>query len=214
MSADAQEQPDELQLARDLMAGSAGAFEHFVDLYHGKIFRYSFTMCGHREDAEEVAQETLMKVFENLSQLREPEHMKAWVFRIAKNACLSKRRKSVFAPARELSLEELRPHRDGESGELDIADWSALPDASAQNAELKTALDHAVQKLPELYRAIFLLRDVECLSTADCARILDVSEDVVKTRLHRARLLLRAGLDAYMKTEQPKGSHPKTGVHA
>jgi RNA polymerase sigma-70 factor (ECF subfamily) len=140
--------------------------------------------------------------------------MKAWVFRIAKNACLSKRRKSVFAPARELSLEELRPHRDGESGELDIADWSALPDASAQNAELKTALDHAVQKLPELYRAIFLLRDVECLSTADCARILDVSEDVVKTRLHRARLLLRAGLDAYMKTGQPKGSHPKTGVHA
>jgi RNA polymerase sigma-70 factor (ECF subfamily) len=214
VSADAQEQPDELQLARDLMAGSAGAFEHFVDLYHGKIFRYSFTMCGHREDAEEVAQETLMKVFENLSQLREPEHMKAWVFRIAKNACLSKRRKSVFAPARELSLEELRPHRDGESGELDIADWSALPDASAQNAELKTALDHAVQKLPELYRAIFLLRDVECLSTADCARILDVSEDVVKTRLHRARLLLRAGLDAYMKTGQPKGSHPKTGVHA
>ena len=205
MSANTQERPDELTLARDLMAGRAGAFEHFVDLYHGKIFRYSFTMCGQREDAEEVAQETLMKVFENLGQLREPEHMKAWVFRIAKNACLTKRRKSVFAPARELSLEELRPHRDGESGELDVADWSALPDAAAQNAELKTALDHAVQKLPELYRVIFLLRDVEGLSTSDCARILDVSEDVVKTRLHRARLMLRADLDEHMKADHPTG---------
>ena len=182
---------DDLQLARELIAGSPGAFEHFVDLYHRKIFRYSYSMCGQREDAEEVAQEALMKVFENLGQLREPEHMKAWVFRIAKNACLTKRRKSVFAPTRELSLEELRPHRDSESGELDIADWSALPDAAAQNAELHEALDRAVQKLPELYRAIFLLRDVEGLSTADCAKVLDVSEDVVKTRLHRARLMMR-----------------------
>ena len=214
MSADIQEQPDELQLARDMIAGSSGAFEHFVDLYHGRIFRYSFTMCGHREDAEEVAQETLMKVFENLGQLRGPEHMKAWVFRIAKNACLTKRRKSVFAPVRELSLEEMRPHRDSESGELDIADWSALPDAAAQNAELKAALDHAVQKLPELYRAIFLLRDVEGLSTADCAKVLDVSEDVVKTRLHRARLMLRADLDAYVKTLHLQGSNPTTGVRA
>jgi RNA polymerase sigma-70 factor, ECF subfamily len=197
---------DDLQLARELIAGDAGAFEHFVDVYHRKIFRYSFTMCGHREDAEEIAQETLMKVFENLGQLREPEHMKAWVFRIAKNACLTKRRKSVFAPTRELSLEELRPHRDQESGELDIADWSALPDAAAQNAELHQALDRAVQKLPELYRAIFLLRDVEGLSTGDCAKILDVSDDVVKTRLHRARLMMRADLDAFMKA-----SHANTG---
>jgi RNA polymerase sigma-70 factor (ECF subfamily) len=194
---------DELQLARELIAGNAGAFERFVDLYHGKIFRYSFTMCGQREDAEEVAQETLMKVFENLAQLREPEHLKAWVFRIAKNACLTKRRKSVFAPARELSLEELRPQRDGESGELDIADWSALPETAAQNTELRAALDRAVQNLPELYRAIFLLRDVEEMSTAECADILGVSEDVVKTRLHRARLLLRAELDKHIN-----------GVHA
>jgi len=190
---------DELALARELMAGDPGAFERFVDLYHGKIFRYSFSMCGQREDAEEVAQETLMKAFENLAQLREPEHLKSWVFRIAKNACLSKRRKSVFAPVRELSLEELRPQRDGESGELDIADWSALPESAAQNAELRAALDQAVQALPDLYRAIFLLRDVEEMSTAEAAHILGVSEDVVKTRLHRARLMLRGALDAHLK---------------
>lgn len=190
---------DELALARELMAGDPGAFERFVDLYHGKIFRYSFSMCGQREDAEEVAQETLMKAFENLAQLREPEHLKSWVFRIAKNACLSKRRKSVFAPVRELSLEELRPQRDGESGELDIADWSALPESAAQNAELRAALNQAVQALPDLYRAIFLLRDVEEMSTAEAAHILGVSADVVKTRLHRARLMLRSALDAHLK---------------
>ncbi len=150
----------DVDLARELMQGSADAFERFVDLYYGKIFRYSFTMCGQREDAEEVAQETLMKVFENLAQLRDPEHLKPWVFRIAKNACLTKRRKSIFAPAKELSLEDLHPRRDGESGELDIADWSAVPESAAQNADLRDALHRAVRKLPELYRAIFLLRDV------------------------------------------------------
>jgi len=193
----------DLALARDLMAAKPGAFEQFADLYYRKIFRYSFTMCGQREDAEEVAQETLMKAFENLGQLREPEHLKSWIFRIAKNACLTKRRKSIFAPARELSLEELRPHRDGETGELDIADWSPLPESAAQNAELKAALDRAVHELPELYRSIFLLRDVEELSVSESASILGVSEDVVKTRLHRARLMLRNALDAHLK-----------GVHA
>lgn len=194
------------------MAGSPGAFEQFVDLYYGKIFRYSFVMCRQREDAEEVAQETLMKVFENLAQLREPEHLKPWVFRIAKNACLTKRRRSIFAPAHEVSLEALRPRRDSESGELDIADWSAVPESAAQNAELRGVLDGAVQRLPELYRAIFLLRDVEGLSTAESADILGVSEDVVKTRLHRARLLLRADLDTYLKDWHLNEAGPRKGV--
>ncbi len=69
-------------------------------------------MCGHREDAEEVAQETLLKVFESFDQLREPERVRPWVFRIAKNACLMKRRKSVFAPEHELSLEQFLPARN------------------------------------------------------------------------------------------------------
>ena len=88
-------------------------------------------MCGQREDAEEVAQETLLKVFESFETLREPEHLKAWVFRIARNACFMKRRKSVYAPSHELSLDELLPafQGEGESRKLQIADWSALPDS-------------------------------------------------------------------------------------
>ena len=191
----------EIDLARELIRGSSEAFERFVEIYHAKIFRYSFTLCGHREDAEEVAQEALLKVFESLDQLREPEHLKPWVFRIAKNACLMKRRKSVFAPQHEVSLDELMPRRDqgGAAERLEIADWSALPDRIALGSELQGALQRAVGQLPEIYKAVFLLRDVEELSTDDCASILGVSADVVKTRLHRARLILRKDLDAYLR---------------
>jgi RNA polymerase sigma-70 factor (ECF subfamily) len=190
----------EADLAKDLMNGVEGAFDRFVDLYYGKVFRYAYTMCGHREDAEEVAQETLMKVFENLGQLREPDRLKPWVFRIAKNACLTKRRRSVFAPEVEVSLDELRPLKNGETGRLEIADWSGIPEDIAGNAELKNALDRAVRTLPPIYRPVFLLRDVEGISTGDAAEILGVSEDVIKTRLHRARLLLRKGLDEYLRS--------------
>ena len=97
---------DEISLARRLLAGDADAFEPFVNLFHSKLFQFTYMTCGQREDAEEVVQETLLKVFQNLHQLREPEHIRAWVFRIARNVCSLKHRKSVFAPTQELSLDE------------------------------------------------------------------------------------------------------------
>ena len=180
------------------MRGAPGAFDRFVELYHSKLFRYSYTMCGQREDAEEVAQETLMKVFENLDQLREPARLKPWVWQIARNTCYSRHPKSIFAPtpSQELSLDELHPRKDGNTGRLEIADWSAVPETLASHAELREALQDGVKALPELYRAVFLLRDVEGLSTEEAANVLEVSEDVVKTRLHHARLALRQQLDA------------------
>ena len=147
----------------------------FVDIYHAKLYHYTFTMCGQREDAEEVAQETLMKVFESLNQLREPEHLKPWVFRIARNCCLMKRRKSVFAPAAEVSLDAPMPAKSG-SGDnirLEIADWSALPEDLASSAEMRQALYAAIRMLPEDYRAVVLLRDVEEMSTSEAASVLE-----------------------------------------
>jgi RNA polymerase sigma-70 factor (ECF subfamily) len=194
---------NEVELARDLVEGKPGAFDQFVELYRSKLFHYSFMMCGHREDAEEVAQETLMNVFEHLDQLREPERVRSWVFRIAKNACLMKRRKSVFAPTEELSLDELMPvsGMDGGQVKIQIADWSALPDAEVLRSELRRQLDQAIAELPEIYRAVMLLRDVEELSTQESAEILGISEDTVKTRLHRARLAVRQKLDQYLQSK-------------
>ncbi|MCW5978304.1 MAG: sigma-70 family RNA polymerase sigma factor [Bryobacteraceae bacterium] len=196
----------EIELAEDLLSGKPEAFDRFVETYRQKIFQYTLLMCGHHDDAEEVAQETLLRVFEKLDQLREPERLKAWVFRIARNACFMRRRKSVFAPAQELSLDELMPAFSGNGGErrMEIADWSNLPEAQAIGAQLRGILDRAIQQLPEIYRAVILLRDVEELSTEETAEILEVSEDTVKTRLHRARLAVRRSLDQYFRQTQAK----------
>jgi RNA polymerase sigma-70 factor (ECF subfamily) len=197
------ERSDEVELARRLMAGEPEAFDRFVEHFRAKIFHYSWLMCRSREDAEEVAQETLLKVFENFDHLREPERVRPWVFRIARNACLMKRRKSVFAPSRELSLDDFLPAMDHEGGhaKLQIADWSQLPDHQLLQSEMKRVLDEVIGALPENYRSVILLRDVEESSTLETAQILDLTEDVVKTRLHRARLAVRQKLDEYLRTD-------------
>jgi RNA polymerase sigma-70 factor (ECF subfamily) len=182
---------DETGLARALLAGEADAFDRFVEHFRSKIFHYSWLMCGQPEDAEEVAQETLLKVFESFATLREPERVRPWVFRIAKNACLMHRRKSIFAPVRELSLDELPPSNE-------IADGAGPPETQMLRSELRAVLDRVVMELPPSYRAVVLLRDIEELSTEDTAQILDVSPDVVKTRLHRGRVAMRQKLDCYV----------------
>ena len=193
----------DLNLAERLLSGDPEGFDEFVEAYRRKLFQYSFLMCGHREDAEEVAQETLMRVFSNLDQLRDPQSLKSWVFRIAKNECLMKRRRSVFAPEHELSLQDLHPRAgaDGESKKIEIADWSGLPDDAAQRSEYRRIIGEAIRELPDTYRAVILLRDVEELTTEEAASVLDISTDLVKTRLHRARLALRQKLDGYLHSE-------------
>jgi RNA polymerase sigma factor (sigma-70 family) len=88
---------EDAQVARELVSGQPEAFDRFVDSHHSKLFQYAYLMCGNREDAEEVSQETLLNVFKTVDQLREPARFKAWVFRIAKNACLAKRRTATRA---------------------------------------------------------------------------------------------------------------------
>ena len=197
------EREAEIELARRLMSGDAKAFDRFVEHFRAKVFHYSWLMCGQREDAEDVAQDTLLKIFESFDQLREPERVRPWMFRIARNMCLMKRRKSVFAPSRELSLDEFMPaiDRQGFHAKLQIADWSGLPDRRVLQSEMKEVLDQAIGALPENYKSVILMRDVEELSTLETAQVLDLSEDVVKTRLHRARLAVRQKLDEYLRTD-------------
>jgi len=185
------------------MARKEGAFDRFVDTYHVRLFQYIYLMCGHREDAEETSQETLLQVFRSLDQLRDPARLKSWVFRIAKNACLMKRRKSVFAPNRELSLDDYMPaRRAGEEQKIEIADWSHLPEDDLLRSELIVALRRAIAELPEIYRSVLLLRDVEGMRSDQTAEVLELSIDTVKQRLHRARLAVRATLDEYLRKKE------------
>lgn len=185
------DKPLEVKLARALATGEPQAFERFVEHFRSKIFHYSWLICGQRDDAEEVAQETLLKVFESFEQLREPEHVRAWVFRIARNACLMQRRKSVFAPQHEQSVEDLPPGSEIEDAAV------RPPDGQLEGGELRALLDRVIAELPPAYRPVVLLRDLEELSTEETAEILDLSTDVVKTRLHRARVAMRQKLDCY-----------------
>jgi len=180
----------EVQLARALTEGRVEAFDEFVHVFRTRIFQYSYLMCGQREDAEEVAQDTLLKVFENLASLREPERIRPWVFRIAKNVCLMKRRRSLFAPAHELSLEQYLSGDDAMRSHQ-LADGGILPSDELLRSEVNAVLKNGIHSLPPNYRSVVLLRDIEELSTEETAEILDVSTDVVKQRLHRARLALR-----------------------
>jgi RNA polymerase sigma-70 factor (ECF subfamily) len=188
-----------VEWARRLMAGDATAFTPFVESFQSRIFQYSWLMCGQREDAEEVSQETLLKIFQSFDQLRDPELVKSWVFRIAKNYCLMKRRRSVFAPEREISLDELLPSAGQEQERrLQVADEGELPEDRMLRGELNEEITRTLRELPEMYRSVVLLRDVEGLSTAETAEVLELSEDVVKQRLHRGRLALRKALGPYL----------------
>jgi RNA polymerase sigma-70 factor, ECF subfamily len=187
----------DVRLAKALSEGRMEAFDEFVEHFRTRIFQYSYLMCGQREDAEEVAQDTLIKVFENFRSLREPENVRSWVFRIAKNVCLMKRRKSVFAPDHEFSLEEYA--HDGEMYDRQIPGRTALPDQDLYQREITDAITRAIQQLPPNQRSVVLLRDMEELSTEQTADILDVSTDVVKQRLRRGRLALRALLKEFLR---------------
>lgn len=177
----------EAELARAVLAGETDAFDRFVEHFRSKVFRYSWLMCGSPQDAEEVAQETLLKVFQSIDQLREPEHVRSWVFRIARNVCLMQRRQSVFAPKEELPADELPLPDSGEPA-----------DTRLLQAELRAVIERVVMELPKTYRSVVLLRDLEGLSTEDTAHVLDLRPDVVKTRLHRGRAAMRQKLDCYV----------------
>jgi RNA polymerase sigma-70 factor (ECF subfamily) len=181
----------EAELARSLAAGEPEAFDRFVEHFRSKVFHYSWLMCGQPEDAEEVAQETLLKVFSSIDQLREPDRVRAWVFRIARNACLMQRRRSIFAPAQESSLEEMPTSKD-------VPNLAEPPDRALLEGELRAVLDRVILELPPAYRGVVVLRDLEELSTEETAEILGLKPDAVKTRLHRARLAMRQTLDCYL----------------
>jgi RNA polymerase sigma-70 factor, ECF subfamily len=175
----------EVELARKLMAGDKEAMQPFVESFQKKIFNYTWLMCGQREDAEEVAQDTMLKVFESWEQLRHPEQVKPWVFRIARNCCLMKRRHSVFAPTTEVPVDDVVLESNEERA-----------DERVIRKELNAELERALREIPETYRAVVLLRDAEDMSTAETAALLDISEVNVKQRLHRGRAMLRKLLTA------------------
>jgi RNA polymerase sigma-70 factor (ECF subfamily) len=151
-------------------------------------------MLNNPQDAEDVLQETFLKAFRSLGRFDGRAKPSTWLYRIATNEALMLLRKRR---AQEVSIEEPVDASGGEQEPLQIVDWCCLPEEELMSAEARTALDQAIETLPHSLRVVFLLRDIEGLSTRETADVLELSETAVKTRLSRARLHLREELSAY-----------------
>lgn len=169
--------------------GDADALEALIIRYQPRVFRFGLKMCRNADDAGDIVQETLLALARKIGGFRGDASVATWLFAIARNACIRRRRRSKFAPAREESLERL------DAGQRDdLADPSAGPERAAFGHELEARLTAAIDALEPGQREVLVLRDVEGLSAPEVAEVLGIQVDAVKSRLHRARVAVRARL--------------------
>jgi len=173
-------------LVRAAAGGDEAAMEQLLMRAQQVAYRFSLLVCGHAEDAEDVMQDALMRTYKHVGQIKDPGAFRTWLFRTVRNACLMKRRRRVDEPARVESIDPGSPQ--------DVATGAQGPDEVAMNNWLGERLRRALATLPPAYRMIVLLREMEGLSTREVATVTGMSEDNVKTRLHRARVMLRDAL--------------------
>jgi RNA polymerase sigma-70 factor, ECF subfamily len=178
----------EADLLQAVRTGDGQALETLLERHEARLYRFARRLCRHREDAEDVLQESLLAAARGLSGFRGASSVGTWLYTIARSFCIKKRRKSVFAPA-EVSLDT-----EASLAARGVPDPARRPDEALEASRLETALERAIAGLDRPYREVLLLRDVEGLSAAEVAGVTGLSVPAVKTRLHRARARLREAL--------------------
>jgi RNA polymerase sigma-70 factor, ECF subfamily len=184
---------DESALIERICAGEKALFYELIRPYERSLYLSAYSVLHNQADAEEVVQETLLKAFTHLDQLRENDKFKAWLLLIAVNGSRMRRRKerqhlSEFLEEQTMETEE------GEFMPCQFADWRDIPSDIAERKEIKAAVRSALDALPDKYRAVFVLRDMQHLTVAETAQVLRLTIPAVKTQLHRARLQMREQL--------------------
>ncbi|MFH0729469.1 MAG: RNA polymerase sigma factor [Pseudomonadota bacterium] len=189
-------QDDDFELIQAINAGQSELFPELLRRYERKLYNFGMRMCGDVRDTEDMVQETFINVFNYLKDFRYETRFKNWLYRIATGACLKHKRKSKYAPEKELSLEEFIP---GENAGIpqQAPGWASIPLEQLLNEELSGVIQEGIASLPEKFRLVLVLRDMEGFSTAETAQVLGLTADNIKVRLHRARLFLREKLKAY-----------------
>jgi RNA polymerase sigma-70 factor (ECF subfamily) len=190
---------EELALVHAAKAGDMGAFEELVRRYDRNVFRIAQHITQNREDAEDVVQDAFLKAYQNLAKFQENSKFYTWLVRIAVNEALMKLRRR--RPGQMVSLDE-DIKTDEDSIPREVADWSPNPEQLYDQGELREILSKTIQGLPAGFRTVFVLRDVEGLSTEETAEALGLSVPAVKSRLLRARLQLRDRLTKYFRSRQ------------
>jgi RNA polymerase sigma-70 factor, ECF subfamily len=186
---------DEHLLVAAAKRGDTGAFEELVNRYEGKIYRLTMNITRNREDAEDAMQDAFLKSYSHLKDFQEDSRFYTWLVRIAANEALMRLRKRR---PNQVSLDE--PF-EGEEDLLprEIEDWGPSPEQRFAQTEMREILSEVIDNLEPDFRVVFVLRDIEELSTEETARTLGISVPAVKSRLLRARLKLRQKLDRYFK---------------
>lgn len=185
---------DDMDLVHACKNGDAAAFEELVKRYDGKLFRIARHITHNSEDAQDAVQEAFLKVFRKLTQFQENSQFSTWLTRITVNESLMKLRKQ--RTSKEVSIDDDFQSEDHLAA-LELADWAPNPEELYRGFELRNILRSELQELRPGLRVVFVLRDIEGLSTEQTADVLELTEVAVKTRLSRARLKLRERLSRY-----------------
>lgn len=184
---------DYAELVSAATAGERGAMERLLMRAQEVAWRFSLSVCGRADDAEDAMQEALIKTYRHAGQIRDGASFRPWLYRTVRNACLIGRRKRVHEPSRLESIDA--------SADADGAPWreprdpGRNPEQIAAGAERRRQIKDALKALPRPHRVVLFLREMEGLSTREVAQVLEISEDNVKARLHRARMALQKSLE-------------------
>jgi len=187
---------DQVLLAR-LQAGDERALADLADAYSSKIYQLAFRYLRNKEDAEEITQDVLFKVYRKVGAFRGDAQLSSWIYRITFNAAMSRLRTARYQRAQaEDRRAAAAAEEDGTlpSRTPDVADWSDMADEHVLRTQLRQRVFSAILALPAIYRAPVMLRDIQGMSTEEASAMLKVKDQTLKSRLHRGRLILRKQL--------------------
>ncbi len=174
----------EQELIRSAQAGNAVAFEQLIEEHQKRIFSIAYRIAGNPEDAADMAQEVLVKIFRNLKNFRGDSKFSTWLYRVATTTCLDEQKRQRRHTA--YSLDETLETEDG-SLAVDPVDTGPTPEESMERKAVRQAIHQAIGKLKEEHKKVILLREVQGLSYEEIAKILNCSEGTIKSRINRAR---------------------------
>ncbi|MGO9305996.1 MAG: sigma-70 family RNA polymerase sigma factor [Candidatus Korobacteraceae bacterium] len=196
--------PQALEQALELIRENRpDSLDRALALLQNTVYSFSMKVCGHPQDAEDTMQDVLLKSIPYLAKFDTPQALTVWLYKVARNRCISSHRGSTVSRTRNLSLDELMPDRRELQEVLQSA--APNPEAALLNSETTEHLRLAILKVPSQYRMVLVLHDMEDLSTAEVAKIMGLREGTVRVRLHRARLFVRQHLAKLSKAGRTTG---------
>jgi RNA polymerase sigma-70 factor (ECF subfamily) len=198
-----QTETTEALLIQNIRDGNPALFHDLIRPYERRAFLIAWAILRNQEDSEDAVQQGILRIVANLGQLEDPARFPQWAMRIVENeARMSRRRRrgALYESMDGDDEDDAEPQRVRPS---QFADWRELPDEALERSEVRSAILDALNSLPKIYREIFVLRDMEHLNVAQTAEVLDIGVPAVKTRLHRARLMMREALAPRFSTPSP-----------